>query len=196
MASGERALVESCQRLIQPKTMNYSFQVNLESGKHSWWLSNLGHKDTRKKITVGAGFLSMYAGFTLLLLPMMISVWPLSLTLADEPQVFGFEDDLGSVSSVYGTPMAVASPVASGRKAVECQNGDYVRWDLAMLLICFSDDKYTKHIAQYRLKCRGCHPICGRNVYGATNQLSVDDSAMLFWRKLILHRSIAKLSKS
>jgi hypothetical protein len=71
----------------------------------------------------------MYAGFVLLLLPMIIPAEPLSLS--DDPQFFGFEDDLNSISSTYGTPMVVATPFASGNKAIECQNGDYVRWDLS-----------------------------------------------------------------
>jgi hypothetical protein len=73
----------------------------------------------------------MYAGFILLLLPMMISAWPLSLTLSSTPQFFGFEDDLSSVDSTHGNPIVVTSPAASGEKAVECQTGDYVSWDLA-----------------------------------------------------------------
>jgi len=91
-------------------------------------LFGIGHKDIKKTVIVGAGFLLMYAGFTLLLLPMLIS---LSLTLSNTPQTFGFEDDLSSVSTVFGTPMPVSSPVASGSKAIECQNGDYVHWNLA-----------------------------------------------------------------
>lgn len=73
----------------------------------------------------------MYSGFILLLLPLMISAWPQSLTLSNTPQIFGFEDDLSSVNSIYGTPTVVAWPVANGSKAIECQNGDYIRWDLA-----------------------------------------------------------------
>ena len=73
----------------------------------------------------------MYAGFILLLLPMMISAWPSSLTLSKTPQFFGFEDDLTSVHSTYGEPKIVTSPLASGKKAIKCQTGDYVRWDLA-----------------------------------------------------------------
>ncbi len=73
----------------------------------------------------------MYAGFILLLLPMMISAWPLSLTLSNTPQFLGFEDDLSSVHLTYGNPTVVASPLASGKKAIECQNGDYLRLDLA-----------------------------------------------------------------
>ena len=46
------------------------------------------------------------------------------------PQTFGFEDDLNSVDSVYGTPIPVVSPAASEGKAIECQNGDYIRWNL------------------------------------------------------------------
>jgi len=72
----------------------------------------------------------MYAGFTLLLLPIIISAWPLSLDLSNAPKTFGFEDNLSSIDSVYGTPMVVTSPVAGGVKAIECQNGDYVRWNL------------------------------------------------------------------
>jgi hypothetical protein len=84
----------------------------------------------KKTITLGAGFLLMYAGFTLLLLPMIISAWPLSLDLSNSPKTFGFEDNLSSVDSVNGNPTVVASPVASGGKAIECKNGDYVRWNL------------------------------------------------------------------
>lgn len=73
----------------------------------------------------------MYAGFTLLLLPMIISASPLYLNLSDTPQTFGFEDNLSHVDSIYGNPKVVASPAASGGKAIECQNGDYVRWNLA-----------------------------------------------------------------
>jgi uncharacterized repeat protein (TIGR02543 family) len=85
----------------------------------------------KKTITLRAGFLLMYAGFTLLLLPMIISAWPLSLDLSNAPKTFGFEDNLSSVDSVNGNPTMVASPVASGGKAIECKNGDYVRWNLA-----------------------------------------------------------------
>jgi hypothetical protein len=93
-------------------------------------LCSLRHKHD-KKITIGIGFLLMYAGFMLLLLPMIISAWPLSLTLSDTPQFFGFEDDLNSIHSTHGNPIVVTSPVAGGEKAVKCQTGDYVRWDLA-----------------------------------------------------------------
>jgi hypothetical protein len=80
-------------------------------------------------VIIGAGFFLMYAGFILLLLPLIISAGALSLS--NDLQFFGFEDDLNSISSIYGTPTVVTSPFASGSKAVECQNGDYVRWDLA-----------------------------------------------------------------
>jgi hypothetical protein len=94
------------------------------------WLLSIGHKMVKKTITIGLGILLMYAGFILLLLPMIISAWPLSLNLSDTAQTFGFEDNLSSVDSIQGTPKVVASPVANGRKSIECQNGDYVRWDL------------------------------------------------------------------
>jgi hypothetical protein len=84
----------------------------------------------KKTIIIGVGFLLIYAGFTLLLLPMIISTSPLSLNLSDTPQTFGFEDNLSSVDSIYGNPIVVTSPVASGGKAIECQDGDYVRWNL------------------------------------------------------------------
>jgi hypothetical protein len=90
------------------------------------WVINMN-----KKITIGIGFLLMYTGFILLLLPMMISAWPLSLTLSNTPQFFGFEDDLNSVHLIYGNPMVVASHLAGGKKAIQCQTGDYVRWNLA-----------------------------------------------------------------
>jgi hypothetical protein len=109
--------------------MNYSLQIILGKVKYAGRLCSLRHK-YNKKITVGIGFLLMYAGFILLLLPMMISAWPLSLTLSSTPQFFGFEDDLNSVHSTHGNPIVVTSPSASGKKAVECQNGDYVSWDL------------------------------------------------------------------
>ena len=73
----------------------------------------------------------MYTGFILILLPLIISAGPQSLTLSNTPQIFGFEDNLSSANSIYGTPIAVTWPVASGSKAIECQNGDYVRWNLA-----------------------------------------------------------------
>ena len=91
----------------------------------------LKQKNVKKIITIGTGFLLMYAGFTLLLLPMMISAWPQSLTLTNSPQIFGFEDDLNSVHSISGTPKIIASPRASGSKAVECQSGDHLGWNLA-----------------------------------------------------------------
>jgi hypothetical protein len=73
----------------------------------------------------------MYAGFILLLLPMVISAWPSSLTLSKTPHFFGFEDDLRNVHLTYGNPKVVtSSSLASGKKAIECQTGDYVRWDL------------------------------------------------------------------
>ena len=86
-------------------------------------------KAGRKILTIGAGFFLMYAGFTMLLLPLIISAGPLSLS--DDPQFFGFEDDLNSIGSITGTPTVVDSLFASGNKGVECQNGDYLRWDLA-----------------------------------------------------------------
>jgi len=71
----------------------------------------------------------MYAGFILLLLPLITFAEPLSLS--NDPQFFGFEDDLNSISSTHGTPKVVSTLFASGNKAIECQNGDYVRWDLS-----------------------------------------------------------------
>jgi len=85
----------------------------------------------KKTIIIGVGFLLIYAGFTLLLLPMILSTLPPSLNLSDTPQTFGFEDNLSSVDSISGNPIVVAWPVASGGKAIECQNGDYIRWNLA-----------------------------------------------------------------
>jgi len=73
----------------------------------------------------------MYAGFAMLLLPMIISTLPLSLNLSETPQTFDFEDNLSSVGSIYGNPKVVASPLASGGKVIQFQNGDYVRWNLA-----------------------------------------------------------------
>jgi hypothetical protein len=87
----------------------------------------LGHRGI---IVKGLGFLLMYAGFILILLPLIISAWPHSLTLTNTPQVFGFEDGLNSVNSIWATPTVVAWPVADGTKAVECQNGDFVGWYL------------------------------------------------------------------
>jgi hypothetical protein len=92
-------------------------------------LYGLIHKTNKKILTIAVGFVLMYAGFILLLLPMIIQAEPLSLV--DGPQVFGFEDDLNSISTIYGSPMVVTSPFASGNKAIECQNEDYVRWDLS-----------------------------------------------------------------
>jgi hypothetical protein len=74
----------------------------------------------------------MYSGFIMLFLPMIISAWPLSLILTNAPQTFSFEDGLDNVSSVSGTPLVIASPFASGNEVVECQNGEYVRWNLAI----------------------------------------------------------------
>lgn len=73
----------------------------------------------------------MYAGFIMLFWPMIISAWAPSLVLSNTPQIFSFEDDLNSVSSTSGTPTVVDSPSGSKRKVVECQNGEYIRWDLA-----------------------------------------------------------------
>jgi hypothetical protein len=73
----------------------------------------------------------MYAGFTLLLYPMILSAWPLYLTLSSTPQTFGFEGDSSSFTQISGSPEIVTSPIASGSQAVECRNGDYVRWNLA-----------------------------------------------------------------
>ncbi len=70
----------------------------------------------------------MYSGFALLLLPNIISSEPLILT--NNPKFFDFEDDLNSVSSIYNNPLVVTTPVASGSKAIECQNQDFVHWNL------------------------------------------------------------------
>jgi hypothetical protein len=90
-----------------------------------------GLQRLKKTLTIAAGFLLMYAGFIILFLPMIISALPPSLTLSNTPQIFDFENDLNSVSSISGNPLVIASPFASGRKVIECQNGDYVRWNLA-----------------------------------------------------------------
>ena len=90
-----------------------------------------GSHEKKKKLTIIAGFLLMYAGFIILLYPLIISAWNLPLHLSTTPQVFSFEDDLKSVSKIYGTPLVISSPVASGKKAVECQNKDFISWDLA-----------------------------------------------------------------
>ena len=88
-------------------------------------------KRRKKTILIIAGFLLMYAGFIILFYPMIIRAWSKSLSLSDTPQVFGFEDDLNSVSETSGTPSVVTFPSTSGKKAIECQNGDYVRWNFA-----------------------------------------------------------------
>ena len=62
---------------------------------------------------------------------MIISYWTLPLNLSDTPQIFNFEDDLKSVPKTSGTPLITSSLVASGKKAVECQNEDFIIWDLA-----------------------------------------------------------------
>lgn len=77
-----------------------------------------------------AGVFLVYYGFLLLLLPMVIPPSLSSLTLLTEPKSFGFEDDLISVGKVSGSPVVVTGLAATGKKAVECQNWDYVRWDL------------------------------------------------------------------
>jgi hypothetical protein len=73
----------------------------------------------------------MYAGFTLLLYPMILAALPLSLTLSNTPQTFDFEGDLASFSEMSGSPEKVTSPVASGNEAIECQNREYIYWNLA-----------------------------------------------------------------
>ena len=107
--------------------MNYSPSHSINE-KRAKWLYLLIHKITRKNLHIGFGFFLMYAGFILLLFPMITFAEPLSLS--NDPQFFGFEDDLNSISSTQGTPVVVTSPVASGNKAIECQNQDYVRWNL------------------------------------------------------------------
>ncbi len=72
----------------------------------------------------------MYVGFILLLLPLLISAGPLSLSV--DPSFFGFEDGLDSVDSITGNPKVVTSLFVSGNMAVECKNGDYLRWNLAI----------------------------------------------------------------
>ena len=114
---------------LEPKTMNYSLSHFINE-KRAKWLYILIHKITGKNLHIGLGFFLMYAGFILLLLPLFSFAEPLSLST--DPQFFGFEDDLNSVSLVYGSPMVVSSPFASGNKAIKCQNGDYVRWDLTV----------------------------------------------------------------
>ena len=76
-------------------TKNYElFFPNHSKREMAGWLGSLGYKDGKKKITIGVGFLLMYTGFILLLLPMIISAWPVSLTLSNTPQTFDFEDGL------------------------------------------------------------------------------------------------------
>jgi hypothetical protein len=72
----------------------------------------------------------IYYGFLLLLLPLVIPPSSSSLTLSTAPKFFGFENDFSDVGKVTGSPDIVDFPVASGRKSIECKNGDYVRWDL------------------------------------------------------------------
>jgi hypothetical protein len=88
-------------------------------------------KTIKKGITVGSGFLLMYTGLALLLLPTAMPTLLRSLTLSDTPKTFGFEDDLTRVSLIFGNPTAVSSPVANGKRAVECHNGDHLLWNLA-----------------------------------------------------------------
>lgn len=95
------------------------------------WFRSLGHRESKKRMTVRVGFLLMYAGIILLLLPAIVSALFFPLTLSETPQIFDFEGDSRSYSSAYGAPTVVTSPSASGSKAVECQNGDYISWDLA-----------------------------------------------------------------
>jgi hypothetical protein len=71
----------------------------------------------------------VYYGFLLLLLPLIIPPSS-SFTLSTTPKIFGFENDFSEVCKVTGYPALVDFPVASGNKSIECQNGDYVRWDL------------------------------------------------------------------
>ena len=72
----------------------------------------------------------IYYGFLLLLLPLVIPISSSSLTLSTTPMSFGFENDFTDVGKVTGSPDLVDFPVASGKKSIECQSGDYVRWDL------------------------------------------------------------------
>ena len=95
--------------------MNYSPSHSINE-KRAKWLYILIHKITRKNLRIGIGFFLMYAGFILLLLPMITFAGPLSLS--NDPQFFSFEDDLNSISSTQGTPMVVTSPFASGSKAI------------------------------------------------------------------------------
>ena len=85
----------------------------------------------QKTLAILAGFFLMYGGFIILLYPMIISAWTLPLDLSDTPQVFGFEDDLKSISKTSGTPRVISTPATNGQKAVECQNKDFIIWDLA-----------------------------------------------------------------
>ena len=78
-----------------------------------------------------AGVFLVYYGCLLLLLPMVMPPLPPSVTLTGTPLTFDFEDDLGSVHNVHGSPTIVGSPVANGSKAVECQGWDSVGWELA-----------------------------------------------------------------
>jgi hypothetical protein len=72
----------------------------------------------------------IYYGFLLILLPLVIPLSTSSLTLSTTPKFFGFENDFSDVGRVTGSPAIVDFPVASGEKSIECQKGDYVRWDL------------------------------------------------------------------
>jgi len=84
----------------------------------------------KKAITIVAGFIFMYAGFIIFLYPMIISSLTLPLNLSSTPRIFSFEDELKSVSKTSGTPLVFSSPIDSRQKAVECQNGDFIIWDL------------------------------------------------------------------
>ena len=72
----------------------------------------------------------IYYGFLLLLLPLVIPLSSSSLTLSTTPMSFGFENYFSDVGKITGSPDLVDFPVASGKKSIECQSGDYVRWDL------------------------------------------------------------------
>jgi hypothetical protein len=72
----------------------------------------------------------IYYGFLLLLLPLVIPLSSSSLTLSTAPEFLGFENDFSDVGKVTGSPEIVDFPISSGKKSIECKNGDFVRWDL------------------------------------------------------------------
>lgn len=59
-----------------------------------------------------------------------------------------------------------------------------------------TDNKYAGHITPYRLKRRGCHPVCCRNIYRAACQVSIDNPVVFFLWKLIFHGSVTKLCEN